>query len=235
MTELKETLSKLADRLKDEKEIDMIQNEIAYYKKRQQDLEGNLLWLSVKGAVLAPTIFFFISLLLCVFGILEVSHPEILLASSLIFVAIGILCLGKTLKATEKASLEVLKPDWDIFFTSTELKTMECKTNTRRIIRFTIHNVGDEAAENILMTGYFPKGIEVEEARGRWNKGHLFSKYKQEFMGCWSVEEPTLNVDGFFTTAGIKIVAKQAGIYKIRISIGDKSGKSTHDLTLKVE
>jgi hypothetical protein len=115
VSELKETLESLSTRIKDEKEIDTMQKEIAYYKKQQRSLEGSLLWLSVKGAVLAPITFFSVSLLLCVFGILEVLYPEILLALSSGFVVIGAMCLGKTLKATEGAALEISKPKFEFF------------------------------------------------------------------------------------------------------------------------
>ena len=235
VTELRETLAKLTSRIKDEKEVNVIQNEIAYYKKQRKSLERNLLWLSVKGAVLAPTTFFSISLLLCVFGILEVLRPEILLALSPIFVLIGSLCLGKTLVATERASLEVPQPTYDVFFRTSELMTMKCKANTPTEIRFTIHNIGDESAENMLVVGYIPKGIEVKDVGGRWKKPVLFSEEKRKFATVWSVEEPGLNIDTYFTTANITIFAKQTGTYKILIIIKDNRGTSTHELTLRVE
>ena len=115
VTELKETLEALTTKIRDEKEINAIQKEIAFYKKQQKNLEGNLLWLSIKRAVFAPITFFSVSLLLCVFGMLEGLHSEALLVLSSAFIVIAVLCLGKTLKATENAALEVPKPKFEFF------------------------------------------------------------------------------------------------------------------------
>lgn len=235
VTELRETLAKLTTEIKDEKAIDAVQNEIAYYKKQQQILQGNLLWLSAKGAVYTPTIFFSVSLLLSVFGILKVLHPEILLAVSTIFVVIGALCLGKALKATERASLEIPKPAFKFFFESTEFKTKRCKVNKPTRFIPIVHNVGDERSEKPLLVTYFPKDIEVVKKSARWKEALMLSKDKREFGISYSRYVDIINIDQMIELGEFTVVAKQTGKHKLIISVKDKSGKSTNELILEVD
>lgn len=240
--ELKETVKKLGKRLKDKREIDaiereieMVQKDIAFYKKQQKSLGRNLFWLSIKGAVLAPNVFFSLSVLASVIGILEVLQPEILLALSSILVVIGGLALGKALMATEQASLGVPKPKFDAFFLESELMTRKCKAKVDTRVRFGIHNVGDASAEDIVLVVYIPKRIKVKEALGRWQEATLYSEEKVEFASCCVVEVPSLVVDSYYNTGSIILVPNQTGTYKILMVIKEKSTKTTHELTLTVE
>ena len=236
VTELKETIGSLSTRIRDDKEIDAIQKEIAYYKKQQRGLEGSLLWLSVKGAVFGPTAFFSASLLLCVFGILEVWNPEILLILSSVLVIIGGICLGTTLKSTEKAALEIPRPKYEVFFRSSELMTKRCKADTPTSVELVVHNIGDESSENPLIVAYFPKGIDVKRTPSLWSKSLAVSKAQPsgEFSGSYSRSARTLNVDAFQQLQKFDVVAKQ-GTYKIPVVIKDKVSRSTFELVLRVE
>ena len=237
VTELKENLASLSTRIKNEKEVDAIEKEIAHYKKEQKQLEGGLLWLSVKGAVYAPTTFFSVSLLLCVLGILRVLNPEILLAFSSVFIIVGGFCLGKTLKSTERAAMEIPKPKYEFFFKSTELMTKRCKANTTTEIIPIIHNFGDERAENLLLVLRIPSGIEVEKKSTRWKealniiKGRPYGDFAYTYVRSVDV----INVDVFKALSAFNIVANKTGTYKFHIEVKEKSGKSTHELILEVD
>lgn len=232
--ELKGTLAKITSKLEDVGEIDAIQKEIEYYKKQQKSLERNLFWLSLKGAVIAPTAVFSTSLIMCIFGILEVFRSDIFLGSSAIFVFIGSLCLGKALAATERAALEVPQPKYDIFFRETEHMTTYCKAKTSKSIEITFHNIGEELSENTLLVVYFPIGILVLKAGGRWRKAPLLSEESKKFVSLFSADIDCLNIDGYFHSAPIEIRPEQTGTYKIPVIIKDRSGKSEHELTLIV-
>lgn len=235
--ELKENLASLSTRIKNEKEIDAIEKEIAYYKKEQKQLEGGLLWLSVKGAVYAPTTFFSVSLLLSVLGILEVLNPDILLAFSSVFIIIGGFCLGRTLKSTERAALEIPKPKYDVFFQSTELMTERCKANTSTEIYPIIHNIGDERSENPLVVIFVPNGIKVKDKATAWKRALKIKKAipPGDFVDSYSRFVDVVNVDSYRGLGSLVVVAEKTGTYKFLVEIKEKTGKSTHELTLEVE
>ena len=237
VTELKENLASLSTRIKNEKEVGAIEKEIAHYKKEQKQLEGGLLWLSVKGAVYAPTTFFSVSLLLSVLGILEVLNPDILLAFSSVFIIIGGFCLGKTLKSTERAALEIPKPKYDVFFGSTELMTKRCKANTRIELYPIIHNIGDERSENALVVIFVPKGIKVEDVAEGWKKALGIKKAIPygDFADSYSQFLDVVNVDAYNGLGGLFVVAKKTGTYKFSVEVKEKTGKSSHELILEVE
>ncbi|TET20627.1 hypothetical protein E3J74_01520 [Candidatus Bathyarchaeota archaeon] len=235
MAELKENVSSLSARMKNEEEIDIIQREIAFYKREQKDLERSLLWLSVKGAVYAPTAFFSVSLLACAFGILEVLNQEILLASSVVTIVIGALCLGKTLKSTEKAATAIPRPKYEVFFSSTRLRTKQYKANKRPTLNLVFHNIGDERSEKPLMVICFPEGIETRRKPKGWNKiTTLYGVPAGEFEYGYSLVVDVINVDGYFSTGRFDLVAKRTGAYKILITIKDQSGRHTHEVSLNV-
>lgn len=235
VAELKEKLSSLSTRMKDEKEIEVIQREIAHYKREQKNLERSLLWLSVKGAVYVPTAFFSASLLACAFGILEVLNPEISLASSAVVIVIGGLCLGKTLKSTEKAATTIPRPKYEVFFRSTKLMSKQCKANTPSTFSLIFHNIGDERSENPLVVLYFPKGIEITKTTRGWGKVTTFYGVPTgEFEYCYSLAKDVFNVDSYWPIGRFNLIAKRTGAYKILITIKDQSGRHTHEVTLNV-
>ena len=237
VAELKESIGSLSTRIRDEREISAIEKEIAHYKQSQKSLERSLLWISVKGAVYTPTAFFSVSFLLCVLGMLEVLNPEILLALSSVFIVLGGVCLGKTLKATEKAAMEIPKPRYEVFFRSTELMTKQCRANTPTKIEPIFHNIGDERSENPLLVIYFPEGVVVEKKYRKWEKALGISKGRPYGrVGSCYVDRDVgiINVDQFLKLGSITIIAKQ-GTHKIPVEIKDKSGKSVHELILEVE
>lgn len=235
VTELKENLSSLSTRMKNEEGIGGIQREISRYKKEQKNLERSLLWLSVKGAVYAPTAFFSASLLACAFGILEVLNAEISLASSVIVIVFGVLCLGKTLKSTEKAATAIPRPKYEVFFKSTRLVTKQCKANTPSTFSLVFHNIGDERSEKPVMVLYFPKEIEITETRQGWDKVTTFYGIPAgEFEYGYSQVFDVVNVDSYGQTGRFNLVAKRTGAYKILITVKDQSGRHTHEVTLNV-
>lgn len=236
VAELKENLASLSTRIKSEKEVGAIEKEIAYYKKEQKQLEGGLLWLSVKGAVYAPTTFFSVSLLLSVLGILEVLNSEILLAFSSVFIVVGGFCLGKTLKSTERAALEIPKPKYDVFLQSTELMTRQCKANESTQIYPIVHNVGDERSENPLIVIHIPKGIKVTKTAEPWKSALKIAKgTPMGFADSYYRSVEYINVDAFVGLGGLFVVAKKKGTYKFLVEIKEKTGKFAHELILEVE
>lgn len=235
VAELKENLGSLSTRIKNEEGIGDIQREISRYKKEQKNLERSLLWLSVKGAVYTPTAFFSASLLACAFGILEVLNPEISLASSAVIIVFGALCLGKTLKATEKAATTIPRPKYEVFFKPTRLVTKQCKANTRSTFNLILHNIGDERSEKPLVVLYFPKGIEITKTPRGWGKtATLYGASAGKFEYAYSLEYEVLNIDSYWPTGKFDFVAKRTGAYKILITIKDQSGRHTHEVTLNV-
>lgn len=235
VAELKEKLSSLSTQMKGEEQIEVIQREIARYKREQKNLERSLLWLSVKGAVYAPTAFFSASLLACAFGILEVLNPEISLASSVVVIVIGGLCLGKTLKSTETAATTIPRSKYEVFFKSTRLMSKQCKANTRSTFDLVFHNIGDERSEKPLIVLYFPKGIEITRTGSDWSKTtSLYGIPANEFEYGYSREYGVLNVDSYWTTGEFELTAKRTGAYKILITLKDQSGRHTHEVSLNV-
>jgi len=240
--ELGETLEKLKKRLGEkqidaiEKEMKFVQSEIVSFRRRQKSLQQNLSWLSTKGAVLIPNTLFTISLFLSAVGILEIWYPEPIVILATAFVAFGALCLGKSLRAAERAALEIPRPEYEILFASSELATKRCKAKTVTPIHPLVHNIGDERSENLLVVIYIPKGINAVSAGGSWQRASMISKAKPlgEFVELYSQTIDFMNVDHFRALVGLRIVAKETGTYRFIVQIKEKTGKSAHKLTLEV-
>lgn len=235
--ELKATIKKLTStsNLESMQGVDAIQNEIEDYKRQQKSLQEDLNWLSLKRAVILPNVFFFISLLLCGLGILEVYLPEIFLVSSTILIICGFLFLVKTLFKIEKAALEIPRPKMDVFFYETEHRTNSIKVKTPTAIRFTVHNIGDKASQEPLCIIYFPKEIEVLESPTSFAHIPKIHQKREKYEYGFSSTRNTFNIDQYSTTPAFLIQAKEIGTYKICVVIKDNLGKSESELTLIVK
>jgi hypothetical protein len=230
VTDLKEKLESLSTRLRDEKEIDAMQKEIAFYRRQQGSLEKGLFWLSIRGAVYCPSSFFSASLFLSVVGILDLYYPQLFIVLSFVCVLSGGICLGKSLNSTQDAALEIPKPQFEIFFKSSELKSQQCRVGEPVQISLIIHNVGDERAESTLFVMCLPKGLKVLESD--WDKAIELLKYR-EYGSVFTQVLDFLNVDHYQSQGHLTVVAKEVGTYRILIEGKDRSGVSEHELILQ--
>jgi len=105
-----------------EKDIEEMKKDIEKYRLEEQQFKDRINALSAKGTVLYPSFFFGLALLISAFGIYH--YPEILVAPSgavvdywqLILCAVGSIFFGaiflaRSLKAIERASLEVVEKE----------------------------------------------------------------------------------------------------------------------------
>jgi len=162
--ELKDKLAELTS--KESPKTKELKGEIKRYEERIEEAKANLSFLSVKGAVGYPLLLFSLALTFSVLGTcIPVSqNTEMFLLFGIIFVGLGLACLGRTLISVERVALNPPSPKFEIEFES-GTTVEKIGVGKRKEISLIFTNVGEDLAENVRLIMFFPPEFDVIEKK----------------------------------------------------------------------
>jgi hypothetical protein len=139
-------------------------------KEAEDDIKGlsnRLFLLSWLGAVVLPSIFFIVSLVIAVVGMNSDIFAEFAVNSLMIW-AIGSLGVGFTfllivIYVIDSAARNIPIPEFEVFFKN-HAKSISIKPNATEIISFFICNNGEDIAEDAEIFVVFPNTFKAQES-----------------------------------------------------------------------
>lgn len=231
--QLRANVRSINTKYQDSQLIQSLMDEVNTYRQEQKKLQNDLNWLSLKRAVILPSVLFFISLFLSALGIIELATPEFFASLSLVTIIVGFLVLVKSLSIIEKTALEIPRPEYEVFFDDTDNKTKLIDIKKPTGLKITVHNIGNKASENFLLVINFDKELDVLKTPLIFTE---LDKIREVHARCargFSLLQQNLNIDGFYTFPSFQIQADKKGKYKMYIVIKDNYGsKSEFELTI---
>jgi hypothetical protein len=234
--ELQEKLEEFKLKLKKSPETEDLKKEIKNYEEKIEELKTNLSFLSVRGAVGYPLLFFLVALTFAILGVYSFPTPESSgMVITIVFMSFGLACVGRTLRGVERAALRIPSPKFEVGFKSGA--TIEkFKTGEQREVPFKITNVGEELAENTRLTLLFPPDFNVIKSRDYEIIKQTDAPYSEYNSVDFYVSPPVYVYvdDSYDFEVSIKMPEK-TGRYIIPIQIHARNmRKSEHQLTIEV-
>lgn len=145
--------------------LQAIKQEVSLFEKEEERLRNRLFFLSAKGAVFFPVVFYIMSLSSSVYGIVyatdEQLFPTLLGAAFSLFV--GLALLWGTLRGVEDAALrpeDKLLPAFTVTFLD-ETTTRSFPAGTVQVVGIRVRNNGEVMAKCVEVFALFPPDFDV--------------------------------------------------------------------------
>jgi hypothetical protein len=223
--------------------IEDLEKETTKAKGYMNALKNRLFFLSWIGAVLVPSLFFIVSLVLSVLGInsdillteLGTAEQDFLvhnlLLYSVISLGLGFSFLLLVIGIIDSAARRIPIPEFEVYF-SNVLQTLKCKRKQMLVITLCIKNKGEDFAEDALVMVHFPPAFQLQLGDYRiiqQGPETDHPDYKSAIFGIErSYPDTIINEDVRITTPD------DTEIHEIYVSIYEtKSGHSEHKLTVQ--
>jgi hypothetical protein len=150
-------------------EIGNIQREINEAKKDLARLSDRTFAISWLGAVITPSICFISSFIFAIAGMNFDSLPlyvdiQTLFALSVGFLAFGFIVLMNVIRTIDSVAKEIPLPKLEVYFEDYG-KSLKLKRKQEVVVAVTIHNTGEDMAEDVQVYVGFPPAFTVLENR----------------------------------------------------------------------
>jgi len=236
--ELKRRIKELTEKLDEETSVERIREEIRNSEGEESELKNRLRWLSVRGAVFFPCVFFSASLMIAAYDIYFYNvnpseYSAALILPMVFFLALGFSGLGKTLIAIQEAALRIPLPKFEVSFPS-RLSIEEGKSKEKRNVSFVLSNIGEDIAEDVEVFINFPPKFTVHEnARYLVFKQGPETYYPSHIAAIYKTS--LLNIDRHQHYPVLVTFPEETGSIAIPIVVFErKIGVSKHKLTFQV-
>jgi hypothetical protein len=223
--------------------IEDLEKETTKAKGYMNALKNRLFFLSWIGAVLVPSLFFIISLVLSVLGInsdillteLGTAEQDFLvhnlLLYSVISLGLGFSFLLLVIGIIDSAARKIPIPEFEVYFTNL-LKTLKCKRKQMSVVTLCIRNKGEDLAEDAMVMVHFPSTFQLQPVGYRIIKQGPETDHPDYNSAILEMDriypDTIINVDIRITTPD------DNEIHEIFVSIYEtKSGHSEYKLTIQ--
>jgi len=234
--DLAEKLDQLKKELEEKPGVEAIEGEISKYKEEENELKNRLFSLSARGAVGLPFVFFILALALASYSIYTSITDSLFLFLAMASIGIGLIFLGKTLVAIERAALrpeEKFLPAFRVAFESGA--TIEkFKPSEEKAVPLLLYNYGKDAAEDVEIMFFFPPQFGVlPQPNYSLVKQPSFTTYPEYNATVFRVE--VFHVDIFMLFSVSAKMPDTVGRYEIPAIIrARRIGKSEHKLSVEI-
>jgi len=224
--------------------IEGVEKEATKAKSDMDALKRRLYFLSWIGAVLVPSFFFVVSLVLSILGMntdilltyLEIAGQNTLVQSLLLYSVLslggGFSILLVVIGIIDSAARKIPIPEFEVYFKGCLLKTLKCKRKQMSVITLCIKNKGEDLAEEALVLVHFPPTFEVQPIKYAIIKQGPETDHPNYNSAIFDIDrmypDTVLHTDVRITTPD------DNEIHEIYVSIYEtKSGHSEYKLTIQ--
>ena len=242
----RENLEKEVKELGEKADIDGIIEEIGFYEKEISEIDEKLFYLSVKGAVIVPSVFFLVALVAIIYtiqadpvGSIEFPWGQVFMIrdfpilGAIIAIVVGSFFLLRTLFAVQWAASRIPLPKFKVTFRNA-LTKIKYRVNEKVEMAIAVENSGEDVAEDLEIWVCFPPEFNVRQGKGYHVELQDFPdadypNYKAVIFTCERIHT-NVRVDFAINVKMPKI----ADSYEIPVDISErKIGESEHELTVE--
>jgi hypothetical protein len=244
----RENLEKKVKELGEKADIDGIIEEIGTYEEEISEIDEKLFFLSVRGAVIVPSVFFLVALVAIFYtiyadpvGTIEFPWGQVLLIrdfpilGAIIAIVVGNFFLLKTLFAVQWAASRIPLPQFKVTFQDESTKK-EYRVGEKVKTYIAVENKGEDLAEDLQIWVCFPPEFRVQGGKGYQIvlQDQPTADHLNYTAACFHIDLIHINTLGVLAPITIEM-PNRPDLYEIPVQICErKIGESKHELTVEI-